>query len=71
MQDSRGLLSQVNQFSNKLWNVIHKLELKEHQAIQSSEAPKLTNSNKYRLVSAFGIQVSLHTSGPELIVIHK
>ena len=48
MRGSRGLFFLVNQFSNKLWgDIIHKLEPKEHRAIQSSESPQLTNSNQY------------------------
>jgi len=51
--------------------VIYKLELKEHQEIQRSEGLSLTNSNIYHSNSAFGIQVSVRTSGPALMVIHK
>jgi hypothetical protein len=51
--------------------VIYKLELKEHQATQRSEGLLLTNSNIYHSKSAFGIQVSVRTSGPALMVIHK
>jgi hypothetical protein len=71
MQGSRGLFFHVNKFQTNHEEVIHKLELKEHQAIQSSEGLQLTNSNKYHSNSAFGIQVSIHTPGPVLMVIHK
>jgi len=72
MQGSRGLFFHVNTFSNKSWEVIYKLELKEHQAIPSSEARQLTDSNKYHSNSAFGILDLIHTPGPVLMVIvHK
>ena len=66
------LIFYVNKFSNKSWGkVIHKLELKDYQAIQSSEGRQLTNSNKYHSNRAFGIQVSIHTPGPVLLGMHK
>ena len=71
MQGSRGLFFHVNKFSNKSWEGIHKLELKEHQAIQSSEELQLTNSNKYHSNSALGTQFSIRTPGPALMAIHK
>ena len=65
------LIFHVNKFSNKSWGVTHRLELKEHRAVQSSEAPQLTDSNKYHSNSAFQIQDSIHTAGPVLMVIHE
>ena len=72
MQGCRGLFFYVNKISNKSRReIIHKLELKEHPAIQSSEAPQLTDSNKYHSSTAFGLQVSIHTPGPALMIIYK
>jgi len=54
----------------KLWEITHKLELKELQAIQSSKALRAPNSIRYHSNGAFGMEVSMHTSGPELMVVY-
>ena len=52
--------------------IIHKLELKEPQAIQCSEGLRATNPNKCDSSGTLGIEVSIRTSGPELMVVmHK
>jgi hypothetical protein len=51
----------INSQTNHEEEVIHKLELKEHQAIQSSEGEQLANSNKYHsnVLSEFKFQYTL------------
>jgi len=52
--------------------ITHKLELKELPTIQCPEGLLVPDPNKCDSSSALGIEISVRTGGPELmVVIHK
>ena len=73
MRGSTGLCIRVNKIVTKLWGreISHKLELREHQAIQSLEGLWVSNSKKNRFTGTPGTQDSAHTCGPTLSIVDE